>query len=95
MLDCTIVSPLEQIDLTSANALYATASNGQIGILPGHAPLVCGLAPESMVRVIFPDQERRFRIGTNAFLRLQNDRIVILAAGYREVAAEYRDETVT
>ncbi|HUX11494.1 MAG TPA: hypothetical protein VMW87_00625 [Spirochaetia bacterium] len=87
MLDCTIVSPLEQIDLASANAVYVTASNGQIGILPGHAPLVCGLAPESILRVAFTDSERHFRLGANAFLRLQNDRIVVLSAEYREISA--------
>ena len=41
----SIVSSNEEIFSGTANMLYATGSLGEIGIAPGHSPLLTGLMP--------------------------------------------------
>lgn len=84
MLECTLVSPLTQIDLTPVEAVYVRASTGELGILAAHAPMVCDLTDNSAVRVFDGSAERRFRVGANGFLRVRNNQVVILAADITE-----------
>ena len=49
----SIVSSNEEIFSGTADMLYATGSLGEIGIAPGHSPLLTGLMP-GPVRVCNP-----------------------------------------
>ena len=88
MLECTFVSPLRQLVLESASGVYARATNGELGVLPGHAPMACALEPGSVVRVALPQGERRFRIGTDPFLRVVEDSVTLLAAEFTEESSQ-------
>ena len=52
----SIVSSNEEIFSGTADMLYATGSLGEIGIAPGHSPLLTGLMP-GPVRVCNDDKE--------------------------------------
>ena len=64
--------------------VVAKASEGELGILPGHAPLITLLQP-GPVRLRLPDgAERRFRIG-GGLLQVKPDEVLILAEEAEEL----------
>jgi F0F1-type ATP synthase epsilon subunit len=84
MLNCTLISPLSQLEIPASVAVYVRASTGELGVLPSHAPMVCSLATDSVVRIVQPEGERRFRVGAHAFVKVEKDRVTLLAAGFTE-----------
>lgn len=45
-----------------ASVVSATTTEGDIGVLPGHAPLLGALAPDSVVRIATAEGERAYRV---------------------------------
>ena len=86
MLECTLVSPLTQVELKKVTAVYVRAVTGELGILSAHASMVCRLADNSTVRVMDDSGEHRYRVGANGFLRVRSDQVVILSAEIEESA---------
>jgi F-type H+-transporting ATPase subunit epsilon len=85
-----------QVDLVSverpiwsgeANAVYARTTEGEIGILAGHAPLLGALAPGWLVRIQQADGvEQRIAVH-GGFLSVREDGVSVLAE-LAESAAE-------
>ena len=67
----SIVSSNEEIFSGTADMLYATGSLGEIGIAPGHSPLLTGLMP-GPVRVCNEDKEETF-FCSGGFIEVQPD----------------------
>jgi F-type H+-transporting ATPase subunit epsilon len=62
-----------------ANAVYARTTEGEIGILPGHAPLLGALAPGWVVRIDRVD-EPELRVAVHGgFLSVRADGVSVLA----------------
>jgi len=62
-----------------ANAVYARTTEGEIGILPGHAPLLGALAPGWLVRIQQTDGvEQRIAVH-GGFLSVRSDGVSVLA----------------
>jgi F-type H+-transporting ATPase subunit epsilon len=59
-LEVHVVSPEREVYSGEADMVVARGTEGEVGILPGHAPLLAALAP-APVR-IFQDEEERDRI---------------------------------
>jgi F-type H+-transporting ATPase subunit epsilon len=62
-----------------ANAVYARTTEGEIGILPGHSPLLGALAPGWLVRIQQTDGfEQRVAVH-GGFLSVRSDGVSVLA----------------
>ena len=72
-----IVSSSEEIYSGEASMVYATGSLGELGIAPGHTPLLTGLAP-GPVRVQNGDEEETF-FCSGGFVEVQPDMVTILS----------------
>ncbi|HEY2275109.1 MAG TPA: F0F1 ATP synthase subunit epsilon [Steroidobacteraceae bacterium] len=73
-----IVSPEGELFSGAATEVFASASQGDLGILPRHAPLLTLLKPGE-VRVRTPDgEEHHFFVGGGA-LEVQPRRVTVLA----------------
>lgn len=77
-----------QVDLVSverpiwsgeANAVYARTSEGEIGIMPGHAPLLGALAPGWLVRIQQADGVEQRVAVHGGFLSVRSDGVSVLA----------------
>ena len=73
----SIVSSNEEIFSGTADMLYATGSLGEIGIAPGHSPLITGLMP-GPVRVCNEDNEETF-FCSGGFIEVQPDIVTVLS----------------
>ncbi len=76
----SIVSSNEEIFSGTADMLYATGSLGElgeIGIAPGHSPLLTGLMP-GPVRVCNDDKEETF-FCSGGFIEVQPDVVTVLS----------------
>ena len=73
----SIVSSNEEIFSGTADMLYATGSLGEIGIAPGHSPLLTGLMP-GPVRVCNQDKEETF-FCSGGFIEVQPDVVTVLS----------------
>ena len=73
-----IVSPEGELFSGDASEVFASASQGDLGIMPRHAPLLTLLKPGE-VRVRTPDgEEHHFFVGGGA-LEVQPTRVTVLA----------------
>jgi F-type H+-transporting ATPase subunit epsilon len=62
-----------------ANAVYARTTEGEIGILPGHSPLLGALAPGWLVRIQQTDGVERRVAVHGGFLSVRADGVSVLA----------------
>ena len=84
----SIVSSSEEIYSGEGTMVFATGSLGEIGIAPGHTPLLTGLAP-GPVRVQNGDDEKTF-FCSGGFIEIQPDLVTFLSD--RAERAESMDE---
>jgi F-type H+-transporting ATPase subunit epsilon len=62
-----------------ANAVYARTTEGEIGILPGHSPLLGALAPGWLVRIQQTDGVEQRVAVHGGFLSVRSDGVSVLA----------------
>ncbi|MFO7909688.1 F0F1 ATP synthase subunit epsilon [Vreelandella aquamarina] len=90
---CNIVSAEASIFSGSVEQVIASGLMGDLGILPGHAPLLTELQP-GPIRVIFDDGKEDNFFVTGGFMEVQPNVVTILAdsaaraSDLSEVAAE-------
>ena len=73
----SIVSSSEEIYSGEATMVFATGSLGELGIAPGHTPLLTGLAP-GPVRVQNGSEEEAFYC-SGGFIEIQPDLVTVLS----------------
>jgi F-type H+-transporting ATPase subunit epsilon len=61
-----------------ADLLVARTTEGELGVLPGHAPLLGQLAEPSEVRIKRPDGELAYEV-TGGFLSVTQEGVTVLA----------------
>ena len=78
-MHCDIVSAEQQLYTGSVEMIVAAGVEGDLGILPGHAPLLTRLkpGPVRIVRKVGEDEELYYVTG--GFLEVQPDIVTILA----------------
>lgn len=74
-----VVSPTAVVYSADANMVIVRSSGGELGIMPGHAPLIAGLIP-APVRVKHDEGETMIAV-TGGFVEVQPKKITILATG--------------
>lgn len=71
-----IVTPEKIAYAGEVNMIIARTTNGDVGIMPGHAPLIAGLAIWPL-RLVVEEQEEKIALA-GGFLEVQPDKITIL-----------------
>ncbi|WP_375479608.1 F0F1 ATP synthase subunit epsilon [uncultured Jatrophihabitans sp.] len=74
-----LVSIERQLWSGEASAVFARTSEGQIGILPGHIPLLGALEPGYMVRIDREDGDELRVAVHGGFLSVSRDGVSVLA----------------
>ena len=77
-VQCDIVSAQENIFSGNVEMLTATASNGELGVMAGHAPMLTGLAP-GPVNIRMEDGKEEVYFVSGGYLEVQPHHISILA----------------
>ncbi len=75
---CSIVSAEREIFSGQVEMVVATGTNGELGILPGHAPLLSGVKP-GPVRLILEGGEEEVFFASGGYIEVQPTSITILA----------------
>jgi len=75
---CSIVSAEEEIFTGLVEMVVANATEGELGILPGHTPLLSGVKP-GPVRLILEGGEEEIFFASGGFIEVQPTAITILA----------------
>jgi F-type H+-transporting ATPase subunit epsilon len=73
-----LVSVEEKVWSGDADMLVARTTEGELGVMHGHAPLLGQLAEPSQVRVKRPDGELAYDV-TGGFLSVTEDGVTVLA----------------
>lgn len=77
-VDCDIVSAEQEIFKGQVEMLIATGSMGDLGITPGHTPLLTELRPGPIRLITHSGEEEVFYV-SGGFLEVQPNQIKILA----------------
>ncbi len=77
-MQCNVVSAEESIFEGSVSMLIAAGSEGDLGITPGHAPLITGLQP-GPVRVVKENGEEDVFYVSGGFLEVVPNTVTVLA----------------
>jgi F-type H+-transporting ATPase subunit epsilon len=74
------VSAEDKVWSGEADMLVARTTEGELGILPGHAPLLGQLAEPGQVRIKRPEGELAYDV-TGGFLSVTAEGVTVLAEG--------------
>ncbi len=77
-IHCDIVSAEKEIFSGRITMISATGTIGELGILPGHAPLLTGIRP-GPVRLTMEDGEEEVFFASGGYLEVQPGVVTILA----------------
>ena len=77
-MHCDIVSAENEIFSGRITMVSATGTIGELGIMPGHAPLLTGIRP-GPVRLKFDNGEEEIFFASGGFLEVQPGVVTILA----------------
>lgn len=77
-MQCNVVSAEESIFEGSVSMLIAAGTEGDLGITPGHTPLITGLQP-GPVRVILESGEEEIFFVTGGFLEVIPSAVTVLS----------------
>ena len=77
-MQCDIVSAEKEIFSGRVTMVIATGTIGELGILPGHAPLLTGIRP-GPVTLRFEDGEEDIFFASGGFLEVQPGIVTVLA----------------
>ncbi len=75
---CSIVSAEKEIFSDQVEMVVATGTIGELGILPGHAPLLSGVKP-GPIRLILEGGEEEVFFASGGYIEVQPTSITILA----------------
>ena len=77
MMHVTIMTPTERVmESDNAEHVILPAANGEVGILPGHTPMVCSLT-DGRLRVELADEHMEMRT-QGGFAEVFHDRVTVL-----------------
>ena len=77
-MHCDIVSAETEIFSGRVTMVVATGTLGELGIMPGHAPLLTGIKP-GPVRLEFDNGEQEVFFASGGFLEVQPGVVTVLA----------------
>lgn len=78
LMNCSIVSAEQEIFSGKVTMVVAAGSEGDLGILPGHAPLLTGIKA-GPVRLKLEDQTEEIFFASGGYLEVQPSGVIVLA----------------
>ncbi|GBR76171.1 hypothetical protein NO2_0767 [Candidatus Termititenax persephonae] len=81
-MKCTLVSATEKQKEADLTGIFVQAVNGELGVLPGHLPLIAKLKDHSVVRLATAQAVKNYTVGLNSFLQFAGDEAVVLTQGF-------------
>lgn len=90
LLHVDLVAVEEKIWSGDVEMVVARTTEGELGVLPGHAPLLGQLAEPSQVRVKLPDGEQLAYDVAGGFLSVTGDGVTVLAESATPTTAPTR-----
>ncbi|SMX88356.1 MULTISPECIES: F0F1 ATP synthase subunit epsilon [unclassified Brevibacterium] len=78
VLDVNVVAADQEVWVGEAKRVIARTSDGDIGILPGHEP-VLGVVADGEARILTTDEETIRVKADGGFLSVENNRVIIAA----------------
>lgn len=90
LLHVDLVAVEEKIWSGDVEMVVARTTEGELGVLPGHAPLLGQLAEPSQVRVKLPDGEQLAYDVAGGFLSVTGDGVTVLAESAAPTTAPTR-----
>ena len=78
LMNCSIVSAEQEIFAGKVSMVVASGSEGELGILPGHAPLLTGIKP-GPVRLKLEDSSEEIFFASGGYLEVQPSGVIVLA----------------
>jgi F-type H+-transporting ATPase subunit epsilon len=85
-LHVDLVAVEEKVWSGEADMLVARTTEGEIGVLPGHAPLLGQLAEPGQVRIKRPEGDLSYDV-SGGFLSVTTDGVTVLAESCRPATA--------
>lgn len=77
-IHCDVVSAEKEIFSGRVTMVAATGSLGELGIMPGHAPLLTGIKP-GPIRLLFDNGEEETIFASGGYLEVQPGVVTVLA----------------
>ncbi|MEK9748959.1 MAG: F0F1 ATP synthase subunit epsilon [Pseudomonadales bacterium] len=77
-IHCSIVSAEQEIFAGTVQRVVATGTLGEIGVYPGHTPLLTGIQP-GPVKLVLEDGSEEMFFASGGFLEIQPTSITLLA----------------
>jgi F-type H+-transporting ATPase subunit epsilon len=77
-MHCDIVSAEKEIFSGRVTMVIATGALGELGVMPGHAPLLTGIKP-GPVRLKFDNGDEQVFFASGGFLEVQPSTVTVLA----------------
>jgi F-type H+-transporting ATPase subunit epsilon len=77
-IHCSIVSAEQEIFAGTVQRVVATGTLGEIGVYPGHTPLLTGILP-GPVKLVLEDGSEEMFFASGGFLEIQPTSITLLA----------------
>lgn len=75
---CDVVSAEKKLFSGSAEMVIVSGESGDLGILPGHTPMLTGIRP-GPVRVIKQGGEQEIIYASGGYLEVQPNKVIVLA----------------
>ena len=88
---CEIVTPERVVYRDEVRMVVAPTIDGEIGIMPLHAPLVSALK-SGEIRVMYPDNKVEWFAVAGGYIQVHEDKVIVLAdqaAAGSQIDAEY------
>lgn len=77
-IHCDVVSAETEIFSGRVTMVVATGTDGELGIMPGHAPLLTGIKP-GPVRLLFDNGEEETIFASGGYVEVQPGVVTVLA----------------
>jgi len=77
-MHCDIVSAEKEIFSGRVTMVIATGALGELGVMPGHAPLLTGIKP-GPIRLKFDNGDEQVFFASGGFLEVQPSTVTVLA----------------
>lgn len=90
LLHVEVVAVEEKIWSGEAEMLVARTTEGELGVLPGHAPLLGQLAEPGQVRIKLPGGEQQAYDVSGGFLSVTGEGVTVLAESATPATPETR-----
>ncbi len=77
VIKLSIVTPVGMVYSGDVKEVYASAANGEIGVLPGHVPFISTTEP-GIIHFADSDGKENFFVASIGFIQVDDDNVKIL-----------------